>query len=689
MSDGKIIYDVDVNDEGVESKVKKTNDKIDSAAQTGSSAFSEVWTGALRTIGGKLVELGQQAVSAAVDVGKEALAQVASFEQLEGGVDKLFASSADIVKKNANDAFKTAGLSANQYMETVTSFSAALITSLGGDTEQAASLADVAIRSMSDNANTFGTDMESVMNAYMGFSKENYTMLDNLKLGYAGTKEGIKKLISDASKMTDIQKELGFTVDGTSTDFANCVKAIEVMQHSMKIAGTTSKEAAGTIEGSVNSMKAAWDNFLTGTMSGSEFAEVALVAAENVITAMSGIVPKLAEGFGEMAPVLLDKGVEIIVSLGQKIMEKYPDFMQKGIELVQHLGEGLVQEIPQFISKALPMVLEFSGKIRENAGKLVDAGIEFVTNLATGLANSLPDFIKYVPTIISNFCGVINDNMPKILKAGWNIIVILLKGIVEAVPTLIAEFPKIIQMIFDIIQAVDWLNLGRFVIDAIGKGITALATSIPNLVKSIGEKAFNFFKSINWAQLGSNLINGILSLITGNFSVIPNALRNVGSSAFNAFKSINWFNLGASVIQGAINGITSNLGAIASAARNAAYQALQAAKDFLGISSPSKVFKAEVGYQSDAGWAEGITDNADLVGNAAQEVANKTLDASMSVDYKLPDIDSASRDMSASLASSFSSTVSRIIEVPLSIDAREIARATAWDMGEQLAWEQR
>lgn len=689
MSDGKIIYDVDVNDEGVESKVKQTNDKIDSAAQTGSSAFSEVWTGALRTIGSKLVELGQQAVSAAVDVGKEALAQVASFEQLEGGVKKLFDTSADEVIANAKNAFQTAGMSANEYMENVTSFSASLIESCGKDTAEAAKLADIAMVSMSDNANTFGTSMESITNAYQGFAKENYTMLDNLKLGYAGTKEGAKKLIEDASKLTKVQETLGLTVDGNSLDFANLVKAIQVMQTEMKIAGTTEAEAAKTIEGSVNSMKAAWANFLTGTMTGEEFAQQAIIAANNVVDAMKGIIPRLAEGFGEMAPTLWDKGVSIVVELGQKIMEKYPEFMQKGIELVQHIGEGLAQEIPQFIGKALPMITEFSGKIRENAGQLVDSGIEFITNLVTGIAKSLPDFIKYVPTIISNFCGIINDNMPKILKAGWDIIVILLKGIVEAVPTLIAEFPKIIQMIFDIIQAVDWLNLGRFVIDAIGKGITALATSIPSLIKSIGEKAFNFFKSINWAQLGSNLINGILSLITGNFSVIPNALRNVGSSAFNAFKSINWFNLGASVIQGAINGITSNLSAIASAARNAAYQALQAAKDFLGISSPSKVFKAEVGYQSDAGWAEGITDNADLVGNAAQEVANKTLDASMSVDYKLPNIDSASRDMSASLASSFSSTVSRIIEVPLSIDAREIARATAWDMGEQLAWEQR
>jgi len=688
MADGKIVYDVDVNDDGVESKVKSTNDKINSAAKTGSGAFGEVWTGALRAVGSKLVELGQQAVSAAVDVGKEALAQVASFEQLEGGIEKLFGDSAGAVMDNAKEAFKTAGMSANEYMENVTGFSASLINSLGGDTAEAAKLADVAIRSMSDNANTYGTSMESITNAYQGFAKENYSMLDNLKLGYAGTKEGMKSLIAEASKMTKEQADLGLTVDGTSMDFANCVKAIEVMQAHMNIAGTTSKEAAGTIEGSVNSMKAAWTNFLTGTMDGEEFAQTAITAADNVVNALGDIIPRLVVGFAQMAPTLWDKGVEIITTLGSKIGEKLPDLMARGTEMISNLGQGLVQGIPDFLSNALPMVTEFSGTLRENAGKLVDAGIGFIQNLAQGIANSLPTLIQNIPTIVSNIAGIINDNMPKILKAGLNIIITLVKGIIQAVPTLIAEFPKIIQAIFDVWQAIDWLNIGKFVIEAIGKGVSFLATSIPNLLKSIGEKAFNFFKSINWGQLGSNLIHGILNLITGNFSAIPNALRNVGTSAFNAFKSINWFNLGSNIIRGAINGITSNLGAIASAARNAAREALDAAKSFLGINSPSTEF-AVVGKYSDEGQAKGMIDNADVVADAAQEVSAQALSGSMNIDYNLPDIDSASRDMSASLSSSFSSTVQRIIEVPLSIDSREIARATAWDMGEQLAWEMR
>jgi phage-related protein len=209
------------------------------------------------------------------------------------------------------------------------------------------------------------------------------------------------------------------------------------------------------------------------------------------------------------------------------------------------------------------------------------------------------------------------------------------------------------------------------------------------MIKNIGQNAWNFFKNINWKQLGIDLINGIVNIIKGNFSAITNALKNVGTSAFNAFKSIDWFGLGANIIRGAINGISSNIGAIASAARNAARAAFDAACSFLGIHSPSKLFDNFVGYNTDKGWANGINKNADLVEDATKSVADKTLDASMKVDYKLPDIDSASRDMSANLASSFSATVQRIIEVPLNIDSREIARATAWDMGEQLAWELR
>ncbi len=688
MSDGKIIYDVEVNDEGAESKVKQTNEKLNSAANQGSGAFSEVWTGALRAIGGKLVELGQQAVSAAIDVGKEALAQTASFEQLEGGVKKLFDTSAGEVIENAKKAFSTAGMSANEYMENVTGFSASLISSLGGDTAEAAKLADVAIRDMSDNANTFGTDMQSITNTYQGLAKGNYSMLDNLKLGFAGTKQGMTDLIAEAAKYAQEHKELGYTIEEGNLDFANCVKAINAMQEKMKIAGTTSDEAAKTIEGSVNSMKAAWDNFLTGTMSGEEFAQRAVTAADNVVNALMEIIPRLIEGFVSMAPTLIGKAVEIILNISSSIREKMPEFVAQGTEMIRNLGEGLATAIPEFLADALPRVLTFAENLRENAGKFIDAGIDMILNIVQGIADSLPTLIEYVPQIITNLANIINDNMPKILAAGVKIIVTLVKGIIQAIPTLIANIPHIIEAIFSVIQAVNWLDLGKFIIDGIKSGIVALSNALPNIMKSIGETAKNIVKNIDWRHLGSSIINLLVNGIQALVTLVPNMLRSIASTAFNAFRNIDWFNLGANVIRGILTGLASNASAVVDAAKQVAQNALNAAKSFLGISSPSKAF-AEVGQFSDEGQAEGMIENADLVENASREVAERALDAQMNVDYKLPSLDDASKEMSASLSSSISSTVQRIIEVPLNIDAREIARATAWDMGEQLAWEMR
>ena len=647
MSDGKIIYDVVINDEGIESKVQQTNSKVKNSADTGSSAFSEVWTGALRRIGAGLVELGAKAVETGKQVAIDALDQVSSLEQNVGGVKKLFGDSYQAVVDNANKAFKTAGMSTNEYMETVTGFSASLIAGLGNDTKKAVGYADRAIRDMSDNANTFGTDIGSIQTAYQGFAKQNYTMLDNLKLGYGGTKEEMQRLIKDASQMGDSMQRLGVTVDANSMSFDNIINAISVMQDNMKIAGATAAEASGTIEGSVNSMRAAWQNFLAGTIDPAEFAETAFQAADNVLNAFGSILPRLAEGFGQMTPKVLEKGGELVGRLVDNIREKAPEFLQRGADFVEKLGAGLVSQIPQFLSNALPMVLKFTENLRSNAGKFVDSGINFIKNLVQGLANSLPTLLQYVPSIIINACGVINDNMPKILKAGLDIILILLKGIIQAVPTLIAEFPKIIQMIFSIIQAIDWLNLGRFVIDGISRGIASMGSSISNF------------------------------------------LHNAGNNAWNAFRNIDWGNLGSQIINGIVRGLRNGADAIVSAAKNVAKQALNAAKAFLGIHSPSRVFRDEVGLQMDAGQAQGIEENADMVEDAAAEVAERSFDASMDVNYNLPNTDSVSKDIGASFSSRVLNTVNRVIEVPLNLNGREIARATAWDMGEQLAWESR
>ena len=243
MADGYLNFDTKINEKGFNDGISK----LGSLGKSGLSIVSKAMTGAIAAVG-----------TGAAAIIKSSLGVVANMEQQVGGVETLFKDSANTVIANANKAYKTAGMSANNYMETVTSFSASLLQSLGGDTAKAASYADRAIVDMSDNANKMGTNMRDIQNAYQGFAKQNYTMLDNLKLGYGGTQEEMKRLISDASKMTDVQKELGVTVDASSLSFGNIVNAISVVQKQMGITGTTSKEAATTIEGSVNSAKYAY-----------------------------------------------------------------------------------------------------------------------------------------------------------------------------------------------------------------------------------------------------------------------------------------------------------------------------------------------------------------------------------------------------------------------------------------------
>ena len=464
---------------------------------------------------------------------------------------------------------------------------------------------------------------------------------------YGGTKEEMQRLIADASQMSTEMEKLGVSVDADSMSFDNIINAISVMQEHLSISGTTANEASGTIEGSVNSMKAAWDNFLAGTMDGDQFAEVAITAVDNIVGAFSEIIPRLITGFAEMTPALLEKGAEIVGNLITTIQEKLPDVLEQGREMISNIGQGLVDGIPDFLANALPMIEQFTANLRENAGKFVDSGIEFITNLVQGIANSLPTLIQYVPTIVSNVANVINDNMPKILKAGWDLIVILLKGIVQAVPTLIAEFPKICQAIIDVWKAINWLAIGQHVINFIASGIKGLAATIPNLLKNIGDSAFNLFKSISWSDLGWAIIDGIKNALLEGISSIIDVMTDLASSALDTVKS------------------------------------------FLGIHSPSRRFRDEVGKQIVAGEAEGITDNADMVEDAITDVQEKTLDASMDVNYDLPNTDSVSKDIGASFTSRLTQTVNRVIEVPLNISGREVARATAWDMGEQLAWESR
>ena len=592
--------------------------------------------------------------TAAVGLSKSAVSSYADYEQLVGGVETLYGNSyatideyAESVGKtagevthaweemqarqskileNADKAYMTSGMSANDYMETVTGFAAALNNSLGEYAWQSASYADMAVGDMADNSNKMGTDMEDIQNAYAGFAKGNFMMLDNLKLGYGGTKEEMERLLRTAEEIEGY--DLG-ALDISS--FADISEAIHIIQNDMGITGTTAKEASTTITGSTLSAKAAWENLLTSLADGNRdigpqvenLVHTGQTMLDNVIpvfeTALSGlgdfvtqmapvIVDRLPGMIGEVVPALAESAWNIVTSFATAVADNGPALIDQGLEMLTRLSEGAVNGIPELLGQVLPMIMQWTGEVRAHAGEIVDSGIDILLNFLQGIINALPELITYVPTIISNIAGIINDNGPKILAAGIELLGMLLTGIIEATPTLIAEFPKIVKAIFDVITATNWLQLGSNVITWISNGVKNLSNTIPTMLKDIGKKALDWMRLLNWKGLGTSVItfikNGILSLVTA----IPDGLLSIGRSAVNAVRNIDWLGVGIAIVSGIANGITGSAGAIVDAAWNAAYSALRAAKNFLGIHSPSTVFRDQVGKMMALGMGEGFED---------------------------------------------------------------------------------
>lgn len=375
MADGYLNFDTKINEKGFNEGVGK----LSKLGKSGLSIVSKAMTGAVVAVG-----------TAAGAIIKSSLGVVANMEQQVGGVETLFKDSANTVIDNANRAYKTAGMSANNYMETVTSFSASLLQSLGGDTAKAASYADRAIVDMSDNANKMGTSMRDIQNAYQGFAKQNYTMLDNLKLGYGGTQEEMKRLVSDAAKLTDVQKELGVTVDANSLSFGNIVNAISVVQKQMGITGTTSKEAATTIEGSVSSAKAAWENFEAGVISANDLVETFWTATQNIFTNLGQIIPRLGK-----------TGIDVVSALAGKIggavpqVKGFTDAIESIADKLGSMDTGQLTNLGK-MSAVLIGAAPALSLIGKGAGTFSDAlgGLGNVTGGAIAAISKLPGTVK-------------------------------------------------------------------------------------------------------------------------------------------------------------------------------------------------------------------------------------------------------------------------------------------------------
>lgn len=450
-----------------------------------------------QSIGQELIGTLKKVIAAA-GIGKiisDSINMGGALQQSLGGVETLFKDSADTVKEYAAQAYRTVGLSANDYMEQTTSFAASLLSSVSQDTNAAAQLANMAMVDMADNANKMGTDMQDIQNAYQGFAKQNYTMLDNLKLGYGGTQAEMQRLLNDATKISGVKYDLG--------NLADMYSAIHIIQQEMDITGTTAREAATTLTGSFAAMKAAAENVMGNWSTGADLTEPLQALAD---TAQTFLVDNLLPMIGNVLAGI----PEIVYSL-------VPELLQTGTELLSSLAQGFTEGIPEFFSTALPQLLAFTDQLRDNAASFVDAGLNLITQLLNGLIAGLPDLIAYVPDIIINICGIINDNMPKILAEGVSIIVQLVVGIVKAVPDLLANWKKILQAVLSVISAINWLNIGKNILTGVANGVKSMGSSMLNAFKGGFSSALAWIKSLpsQAVQWGKNLIQSFINGLTG------------------------------------------------------------------------------------------------------------------------------------------------------------------------------
>ena len=629
--------------------------------------------GKLGAVAGKaasLVAAGVTAVAAGVAaVTGMSVNAYAAYEQNVGGIQKIFGNmgksledyaamtgqtveqcsgkwqqleqAQTTVLANADAAYKTAGLSANQYMEQVTGFSAALVSSLGGDTVKAAEYANTAMVDMSDNANTFGTAMEDLQNAYQGFAKQNYTMLDNLKLGYGGTKEEMQRLVSDAHAVNS-------AVDESSLSFDNVVLAIHTMQEQMQIAGTTSREAATTIEGSCNMAKAAWENWVTelgkddadmGKLT-SELVESVETAASNIVPRVAtivstaveqlpGVIATLAPVAGEAFASIADSAMSALSGafgglgeIGAQVGPVLYDGIVNGLSFLSGAAADIMTQLGGYLSENLPSIMEqglniltgLSESLAENVGVLAEGAANLIVGLAQGIADSLPTIIEQAPVIVQNLANAINDNAPTLLGAGIQAIVTLALGIVQAIPTLIANIPAIFSAFVSAWSALDWLSLGRNAITFLGNGITGMAgfvsTCGTNIVSAIRGAIANLPSTL--ASIGRNGISSLGSAIRGAVGFVTSAAASIGSSIMGALSSIpgRVASIGSQIVQGIANGISGAAGVVVSKITGVVGGAIDAAKNLLGIHSPSRVFRKMFGYVMQ-GAALGIDDTAD------------------------------------------------------------------------------
>lgn len=592
---------------------------LNKASSNTSSFASKLKKGLATAAKAGAAALGAAATGVAA-LTKASLDQYAEYEQLVGGIKTLFKDSSDTVQQYAANAYKTAGVSANSYMEQATAFSASLIQSLGGDTEAAAEYANQAIMDMSDNANKMGTDIESIQQTYQSLMRGNYAMLDNLKLGYGGTKAELERLVAKAEKLT------GQALDPSK--FSDVITAIHAVQKNLGITGTTAKEASTTIQGSLNMMQSAWSNLVAGignenanmTSLIDNFVESVATVGENILPRMQQIFTGIGTLVQQLAPIIAEaipgilSGVlpglmnaastlfmtlaaslpsllqTLIPAVTSFITTNLPQLVTVAFQIMTTLVNGLIQALPQ-LAAAIPQIITAITTSLATAGpQLLQSGVQLLQQLATGIQNGLPQLAAVLPQIISNFINFIAANLPQILQQGVQIINSLVNGILNAIPELVANLPQVITAI-----------------------VNFIVSSLPQILEA-------------GVQILQNLITGIINTIPELVSNLPQIINAIVNGIGSLMGSI--INIGGDIVRGIWDGISGAAGWLWSQITGWMSGIVNGIKGFFGIHSPSKLFRDEIGKNIGLGVAEGIEDSKDDAVKAAKELAESVYEES-------------------------------------------------------------
>lgn len=424
----------------------------------------------------------------------------ADYEQLTGGVETLFKDSAPIVQRFANDAYKTAGLSANDYMETVTSFSASLLQSVGGNTERAAGLADMAITDLSDNANKMGSDIETLKTAYSGFAKGQYQLLDNLKLGYGGTKEEMKRLIKDAAKVDK-------SVDANSMSYGNIVKAIHAVQNEMGITGTTAREAEQTISGSLAGMKSAWGNLLTSLVQGGDsFDQNVANLVSSVKTFASNVMPVAKSALSGIVTLIDELAPVIIAELPSLISELLPQIVNAGMQLVQVLMDTIGGNTEMISGVAMQLITSFAQFLLTSMPQIITTGVQLILSLVQGLSQQIPALIPMAVQAIITLVNGLIGMLPQIITAGVELIVALVTGLGQAIPQLIAFLPEIGSTLVNALKEIDLMEVGKDLVQGLIDGISSMLGAVGKAAKNVAKGAADAIKGFLGIKSPSRLM---------------------------------------------------------------------------------------------------------------------------------------------------------------------------------------